>query len=119
MNILTKFKFAALITVALLVLAIDGQAQGISIEKGKTTKEEVSKFFGKPFLTKNIGNKECWFYESGDKVLGQKDANYVIYFQFSEKGILEDTYETTKGSIDNIKPRSLNEVAKKDIVEER
>lgn len=109
----------AIIIIFVILLAANIQAKTFNVEKGVTTKKEITSWCGEPAIKKNIEGKECWFYDASDKSVLRKNEKMYMYFQFSDAGIVEDNYETTESSIPHIKPKSLQQVLKESEVSDR
>ncbi|MBD3425653.1 MAG: hypothetical protein GF409_00295 [Candidatus Omnitrophica bacterium] len=80
-------------------ILVKSRAAQFSIKSGKTRKSEILGFFGKPFFERTIQDKECWFYKSGMKVRSAEKKNYLIFFQFSDAGVVENVLLVMPGAI--------------------
>ena len=77
----------------------------LSIKNGVTKKKDILAFFGKPMLVQSIEGKECWFYRSGMKPRAAQEENYLIFFQFSKKGVIEEVLLVTPRTIPALRRR--------------
>jgi hypothetical protein len=71
----------------------------LNIKNGVTQKKDILAFFGKPVLVQSIEGKECWFYKSGMRPKTPQKENYLIFFQFSKEGVIEEVLLVTPRTI--------------------
>jgi tetratricopeptide (TPR) repeat protein len=116
MTALKKQKIKISLIVILTLLSFNCYAEDLSIQKGVTTKAEVSDALNKPYITKMIGGKELWFYkDTGNKSFPLlSDKQMLLFIQFNDYGIVEDVGGITESNIPRLIPRSSLQIWKGD-----
>ncbi|MBN2453702.1 MAG: hypothetical protein JXB40_05545 [Candidatus Omnitrophica bacterium] len=116
MSTFKKQKIEIILIAIAILLSLNCYAEGLSIQKGVTTKAEISDALEKPYLTKMIGGKELWFYKNtGNKSFPLlSDKQMLLFIQFNDYGIVEDVGGIAEDNIPRLIPRSSLQIWKGD-----
>ncbi len=116
MAIFKKLKITIGVITILVLLLPPCHAKEINIQKGTTTKAEITEALDKPYTTKTVVDKELWFYKN------QSDKNFpflsnekmLLFIQFNNNGVIEDVGGIAENDIPLMIPRSSLQIWKAD-----